>query len=183
MPDLSAPLHFERRKSVICPNLGKSASKSICCFIICMNIDYNIPPLHDHPMVCDWTKIVSKLYKIGRKFAAFCGSHCSKFARCGIMQMSPPPQFQVLHHSRCLIMNHILGGQIRVIHRSRSQILGISQNIAGSSKNTICPETSPTSRIVPKIMCRIAMTVTTTCSCSNLFKFVARYVSLLEIQT
>ena len=47
-----------------------------------MNIDSAvvfryISPLYDHPIVCDWAKIVSK---IGRKFAAFCRSHCSKVA-------------------------------------------------------------------------------------------------------
>ena len=65
----------------------------------CMNIDstvvfHYILPLHDHPIVCDWAKIVSK---IGRNFAAFCRSHCSKLAsaaaaKCGIMRVSPPPK-------------------------------------------------------------------------------------------
>ena len=64
-----------------------------------MNIDSAvvfryISPLYDHPIVCDWAKIVSK---IGRKFAAFCRSHCSKLAsaaaaKCGIMRVSPSPQ-------------------------------------------------------------------------------------------
>jgi len=45
-----------------------------------------ILPLYDHPIVCDWAKIVSK---IGRKFAA----HCSKLAsaaaaKCGIMRQN-----------------------------------------------------------------------------------------------
>ena len=64
-----------------------------------MNIDsavvfrYISPPC-DHLIVCDWAKIVSK---IGRKFAAFCRSHCSKLAsaaaaKCGIMRVSPPPR-------------------------------------------------------------------------------------------
>ena len=65
-----------------------------------MNIDSAvvfryISPLYDHPIVCDWAKIVSK---IGRKFAAFCRSHCSKLAsaaatKCGIMRVSPPSIF------------------------------------------------------------------------------------------
>ena len=63
-----------------------------------MNIDSAvvfryISPLYDHRIVCDWAKIMSK---IGRKFAAFCRSHCSKLAsavaaKCGIMRVSPPP--------------------------------------------------------------------------------------------
>ena len=62
-----------------------------------MNIDSAvvssyISPLYEHPIVCDWAKIVSK---IGQKFAAFCRSHCSKLAsaaaaKCGKMQVSPP---------------------------------------------------------------------------------------------
>ena len=66
--------------------------------MICVNIDDSavfsryISPLYDHPIACDWAKIVSK---IGRKFAAFCRSHCSKWAsaaaaKCGIMRVSPP---------------------------------------------------------------------------------------------
>ena len=47
-----------------------------------MNIDSAvvssyISPLYEHPIVCDWAKIVSK---IGRKFAAFCRTQCSKLA-------------------------------------------------------------------------------------------------------
>ena len=48
----------------------------------CMNIDstvvlrYILPP-YDHPIVCDWAKILSK---IGQKFAAFFRFHCSKLA-------------------------------------------------------------------------------------------------------
>ena len=63
-----------------------------------MNIDSAvvlryISPLYDHHIVCDWAKIVSK---IGRKFAAFCRSHCCKLAcaaeaKCSIMQVSPLP--------------------------------------------------------------------------------------------
>ena len=55
-----------------------------------MNIDSTVVfryilPLYDHPIVCDWAKIMSK---IGRKFAAFCRSHRSKLAsaaaaKCG----------------------------------------------------------------------------------------------------
>ena len=85
-------------QSVIGPNLEKQASKSICCFIICMKIDAAvvfryISPLYDYPIVCDWAKTVSK---IGWKFAAFCRSHCSKLAsaaaaKCGIMRVSPSP--------------------------------------------------------------------------------------------
>ena len=51
-----------------------------------MNIDsavvfLYISPLFDHPIVCDWAKIVSK---IGQKFAAFCPSHCSKLASAAV---------------------------------------------------------------------------------------------------
>ena len=63
-----------------------------------MNIDSAvvssyISPLYEHPIVCDWAKIVSK---IGRKFAAFCRTQCSKLASVAaekfvIMRMSPPP--------------------------------------------------------------------------------------------
>ena len=57
-----------------------------------MNIDSAvvcryISPLYDHPRVCDWAKIVAK---IGRKFAAFCRSHCSG-NESGKMRVSPPP--------------------------------------------------------------------------------------------
>ena len=53
-----------------------------------------ISPLYDHPIVCDWAKIVPE---IGQKFAELCRSHCSKLtsaaaAKCGIMQESPHPQ-------------------------------------------------------------------------------------------
>ena len=69
-----------------------------------MNIDSTVVfryilPLYDHPIVCDWAKIVSK---IGRKFAAFCRSHCSKLAsaaaaKCGIMPLPPmlPPAWTI----------------------------------------------------------------------------------------
>ena len=72
-----------------------------------MNIDSAvvfryISPLYDHPIVCDWAKIVSK---IGRKFAAFCRYHCRKLAsaaaaKCSIMRVSPPPPYFLATRSR-----------------------------------------------------------------------------------
>ena len=58
-----------------------------------MNIDSTVVfryilPLYDHPIVCDWAKI-------GRKFAAFCRSHCSKLASAAAAKCrwaSPPPK-------------------------------------------------------------------------------------------
>ena len=78
--------------------------------MICMNIDSTIVfryilPLYDHPIVCDWAKIVSR---ICRKFAAFCRYHCSKLAsaaaaKCGIMRVSPPINLVKFNVSNYLI--------------------------------------------------------------------------------
>ena len=55
--------------------------------MICMNVDSTvvfryISPLYDHPIVCDWAKIVSK---ITRKFSAFCRTEhlLQQIGQCG----------------------------------------------------------------------------------------------------
>ena len=90
LPNSSEGPLLLKNENLFLAQILKKASKSIFCFISCINNDSavifcHVSPLYVHPIVCDWAKIVSK---ISQKFDAFYHTHWSKLvcaiaAKCG----------------------------------------------------------------------------------------------------